>query len=122
MSSSHILWYDRESYGSETIAHTCGWYRSRGHWQYPASGVCGKCAGRERACRGEPVQRVIGHRHLYRLGGRSAVRLVLYTTPGDTDSATPYVPITGSVGQIAILGLLPFHTYVITVEARGGGH
>lgn len=47
---------------------------------------------------------------------------VLYTTPGDTDSATPYVPVTGAAGRIAILGLLPFHTYVITVEAWGGGY
>ncbi len=47
---------------------------------------------------------------------------VLYTTPGDTDSATPYVPVTGAAGRIAIVGLLPFHTYVITVQAWGGGY
>ncbi len=47
---------------------------------------------------------------------------VVYSTPGDTVAATPYVPVTGSAGRVTILGLLPFHTYVITVQALGGGH
>ena len=47
---------------------------------------------------------------------------MVYSTPGDTVAATPYVPVTGSAGRVTILGLLPFHTYVITVQALGGGH
>ncbi len=47
---------------------------------------------------------------------------VIYGTSDDTVSATPYVRVTGAVGRVAILGLLPLHTYAITVQARGSGH
>jgi hypothetical protein len=47
---------------------------------------------------------------------------VVYSTLGDTVAVTPYTPVTGSSGRITILGLLPFHTYVVTVQAWGGRH
>ena len=48
---------------------------------------------------------------------------VLYTTPGDTASATPFVHLTGDSGRIATLGLLPNATYANTLEIYGAhGH
>jgi hypothetical protein len=47
---------------------------------------------------------------------------VVYSTPGDTVSATPYVPITGDAGRIVLLGLLPFSTYTLAVQAWGRHH
>ena len=46
----------------------------------------------------------------------------VYSTSDDTVSTTPYVRVTGAVGRVPILGLLPFHTYAVTVQAWGGGH
>jgi hypothetical protein len=44
---------------------------------------------------------------------------VLYTTSGDTASATPFVHLTGDSGRIATLGLLPNATYSNTLEVYG---
>jgi arylsulfate sulfotransferase len=44
---------------------------------------------------------------------------VLYSTPGDTAAATPFVALTGDSGRIATLGLLPNATYSNTLEVYG---
>jgi Arylsulfotransferase (ASST) len=44
---------------------------------------------------------------------------VLYTTAGDTASATPFVHVAGDSGRIATLGLLPNATYSNTLEVYG---
>ena len=44
---------------------------------------------------------------------------VLYSTPGDTASATPFVPLTGDSGRVVTLGLLPNANYTNTLEVYG---
>jgi hypothetical protein len=53
--------------------------------------------------------------------GADSARAV-YSTPGDTDAATPYVSVVGGAGRVVIVGLLPLSTYTITVQASGGHH
>ena len=53
--------------------------------------------------------------------GADSARAV-YSTPGDTDAATPYVSVLGGTGRVVILGLLPLSTYTITVQAYAGHH
>jgi hypothetical protein len=44
---------------------------------------------------------------------------VVYSTPGDTEATTPFVPVTGDSTRIVTLGLLPNATYSHTLELIG---
>ncbi len=45
---------------------------------------------------------------------------IVYSTPADTASATPYAPVTNGAGRVVMLGLLPLSYYALTVQARCG--